>query len=361
MMRIAYYGPGTTTHDRRWVNALAETGWEVTMLRTDGKNTPGYIVEGVNVVNFSSTDVAELRQWLREEKIDLLVAGPLHRHGHAACKSGFLPCILVSWGSDVLWEAQHDDEARKNISAALKSSSGWVVDCAAVYAAARQLGGCADKAVLTIPWGVERSQQAYKGTPIKIRQRAAWPDDVFVAVTNRAMAPIYQVEVVIRAFARAVTRHERMRLLVLGSGPLEGEMRALASGLGLNDFVYFGGRVDEDMMAGYLAESDVYVSASASDGSSVSLMQALWAGLPVIVTDIPSNREWVSEGEHGWLVSNGDVHGYAEAMGEAVILSPDLRLSICQVNRQMARERADWVRHAEAFRSFCEQIVADDA
>ena len=52
--------------------------------------------------------------------------------------------------------------------------------------------------------------------------------------------------------------------------------------------------------------ADLYLSASHSDGSSVSLMEALGCGLPVLVSDIPGNREWVTDGEQGWLFPDGD-------------------------------------------------------
>ena len=48
------------------------------------------------------------------------------------------------------------------------------------------------------------------------------------------------------------------------------------------------------------------MSASLSDGSSVSLMEAMASGLPVLVSDIPGNREWVTE-ENGWLFAVNDV------------------------------------------------------
>ena len=69
------------------------------------------------------------------------------------------------------------------------------------------------------------------------------------------------------------------------------------------DRVHFGGQVGYDNLPLYYGASDLYLSASHSDGSSVSLMEALASGLPVLVSDIPGNREWISEGKTGVAVS----------------------------------------------------------
>jgi len=62
--------------------------------------------------------------------------------------------------------------------------------------------------------------------------------------------------------------------------------------------------------------ADVYVSASHVDGSSVSLLEALACGKPALVSDIPSNCEWVSPGEQGWLFQDGNANELADRMME---------------------------------------------
>jgi glycosyltransferase involved in cell wall biosynthesis len=62
----------------------------------------------------------------------------------------------------------------------------------------------------------------------------------------------------------------------------------------------------------------VYISASHSDGTSISLLEAFATGTPVIVPDIPGNREWVTPGENGWLFPDGDVQALASTIMNAV-------------------------------------------
>jgi glycosyltransferase involved in cell wall biosynthesis len=67
--------------------------------------------------------------------------------------------------------------------------------------------------------------------------------------------------------------------------------------------------------------------------------------LPVIVTDIPSNREWISEPENGWLAQSGSPEGVAAKMLLAAKLTPQERMAISECNRRIVAERADWDRN----------------
>jgi glycosyltransferase involved in cell wall biosynthesis len=87
--------------------------------------------------------------------------------------------------------------------------------------------------------------------------------------------------------------------------------------------------------------ADLYVSPAHVDGSSVSLMEALACGLPCLVSDIPANREWVTEGVNGWLFQDGDVNGLAAR----ILLIMNGRESLGKVGeaaRRVAEEKADW-------------------
>ena len=68
-------------------------------------------------------------------------------------------------------------------------------------------------------------------------------------------------------------------------------------------------------------------------------------GLPVLVTDIPSNREWVREGENGWLVNIDSLDDVAEKMLRTAALKPSQREAMGAQNRNLVAERADWERN----------------
>jgi glycosyltransferase involved in cell wall biosynthesis len=84
------------------------------------------------------------------------------------------------------------------------------------------------------------------------------------------------------------------------------------------------------------------LSCAPSDGSSISLLGAMASGLPVVVSDRPSNREWVKQDANGWLAKPGDPESFAQALVNAVRLEPDRRRSIAARNREIASRDANW-------------------
>jgi glycosyltransferase involved in cell wall biosynthesis len=132
----------------------------------------------------------------------------------------------------------------------------------------------------------------------------------------------------IRGFARL--RQERTaRLLVLGEGPLRGELEALVASLDLQDSVFMPGHVPDPYP--YLAHADLFVLSSAYEGLPGVLLEALVAGVPVVSTDCPSGpAEILENGKYGSLVRVGDPAALAAAMGEALD---------APVDREMLRRR----------------------
>lgn len=119
-------------------------------------------------------------------------------------------------------------------------------------------------------------------------------------------------DVLIRSIALANTWTDT-RLIVLGQGELETELRLLTRKLGIADKVDFLGFVDNPL--DYFAQADVFALASAWEGCSNVLVEALGAGAAVVSTDCPSSpREILEHGRFGQLVSVGDVQGLANAI-----------------------------------------------
>jgi glycosyltransferase involved in cell wall biosynthesis len=87
--------------------------------------------------------------------------------------------------------------------------------------------------------------------------------------------------------------------------------------------------------------SDLYVSASHTDGSSISLIEALASGRPAIVSDIPGNREWIEPGVNGWWFNDGD----EEDLSRAILAAVNQRHQFPEMSkaaRGTAESRADW-------------------
>jgi len=123
--------------------------------------------------------------------------------------------------------------------------------------------------------------------------------------------------VLLRAFHR-VWRSHGAKLLVLGEGPLRAKLESQVVDLGIRDHVDLVGFQDNPF--GWMAASDVFVSASRYEGFPNALVQAMACGLPVVSTDCPTGpREILEDGRWGRLVPVND----AEALASAIIKTLD--------------------------------------
>ena len=123
----------------------------------------------------------------------------------------------------------------------------------------------------------------------------------------------------LEAFAR-VRRKQSCRLIVLGEGELRASLEALAESLGIADSVAFPGFADNPFA--WLAKADVFVLSSRWEGLPTVLIEAAFAGLPIVSTKASAGTmELTGYGRFGQLVEEASPVALAEAM-QAVLTSP---------------------------------------
>ena len=129
---------------------------------------------------------------------------------------------------------------------------------------------------------------------------------------------------------------------MLGNGPLAPTIRRIFQQGRVQDFVHFPGQVSQDKLPDFYRAADLYISTSHSDGTSISMLEALASGTPVLLSDIPGNREWIANpGDIGWLFRNGDIDSLTKGILSAVE-NRDQLPAMSQAARQLAVSRANW-------------------
>ena len=124
--------------------------------------------------------------------------------------------------------------------------------------------------------------------------------------------PIKDHATLLRAFAKVAGQEPDARLLLVGDGPQRPETEALARELGLNgDVIFCGMRDDVPRM---LAAMDVFVLSSLSEGASVTLLEAMAARKPCVVTRVGGNPELVESGRTGLLSHRGEADELARKL-----------------------------------------------
>ena len=332
-MRILYFSQFFNPHDLRFLKTLVANGNEVTFLEIGSHKAA--VPKGVRRIEWKGS----LKAAISTTKPDVIHAGPLHTNGYLAAKSGFRPLVMMSWGWDVLWSAQRSELDRRRIVTALRSADAVITDCAPVSRAVIKLGVTGSK-VVSFPWGVDLMKFRPGKESNDLRRGLNWQDK-FVVLHLRKLEKLYDPETAAKAFVRAVKTNPDIRLLMPGAGALENKLRYLFQKKGLSNRVYMPGSVDQELLPDYYQTADLYLSCSKSDGSSVSLMEAMACGVPALVSDILGNREWVRPGKHGWLVDVGNEGEFAKKILFAASRRKDL-VKMGKAARIVAEKKANW-------------------
>ena len=353
-MRILYFTRDYTPHDYRFLSSLAATGHQIFSLRLEQRGPQleeRSLPPEVKQLNWvggrgparwqdGMTLWRGLKAVIHQVQPDLIHAGPIQTSAFLSAATGFRPLVSMSWGSDLLRDADRNRWWQWVTRYTLRHTDVLVGDCQAVCQKAIRMGFPPEKIVI-FPWGLDLAYFSPRGSGVdKFRARLGW-QDAFVLLSLRSWEPVYGVDVVVKAFIEAARHLPELRLLLLGAGSQAARLRRALEENQMLDRVYFGGQVSQKELPGYYQAADLYLSASHSDGSSVSLMEALACGRPVLVSDIPGNREWVTSGCQGWLFPDGDAARMADLIQQAVVHRNSL-LEMGHAARTLAEERADW-------------------
>lgn len=329
-LRVLYFADAASVHTRRWVAAAVERGARAVVVTRNPGEVPG--ADEVITLRPGSDKLswfAALPEVRRVSRELMQRFQPTLVHGHYVTSYGLwaaacglkLPKVLTAWGSDILVTPRE--------SRLMRAVVGWSLHHADLITAdsmdmldeiGRYHPGAPCHQIL---WGADTD-----------RFVPGEPAPGFQVLSLRSWEPNYNIDVLIKAFARLVQQRPeaQARLCLLGGGPQAAELQALAQQLRVHDQVDFVGRVGDQAMVDALQRSRVSVSVPSSDATSVSVLESMACGLPIIASDLPANRQWITPGQGGWLVPARD----ESALVQALITAHDqaeVRQSMGQCNR----------------------------
>ena len=305
-LRVAYVSESYGPHDHRFLSAAQSVARDVWHLRMEPTVPPQE--ERPTPVGDAHTRlvpsgelgerVSALRAAFAEIEPDVVHAGPLQRVTFPVVLATKAPVVAASWGWDLLRAAVEDPVWRDVAAFSLSRAQGFLGDCAAVFDVARELGYRGPHA--RIPWGVDASQFCPNGP-----SKRFGPEDAFVILSTRNWEEVYDVGTLAQAFSD-LEADVGAHLVLCGSGSEENRLRSILEEASTGGRVTWVGHVSQAELPALYRGADLYVSTSKCDGSSVSLLEAMSCGRPVLVTDIPGNREWVEAAKHRFAVGDAD-------------------------------------------------------
>jgi glycosyltransferase involved in cell wall biosynthesis len=352
-MKICYLANAQSVHTQKWAKFFADKGHEVHLISFEKAH-----IENVTVHNLKRpfalrfgldlplkvSHARFIKRLVRRIDPDVLHAHYLSDYGFYGALCGFKPFIVTAWGSDVLFvpsEGSRKHFIKRYIAKYVIGKADLVTgDSESVVRALVDLG-VAERKVKLIIHGVDFRDFHPVENDEKLKESLRIPRDYRVVISTRNLEPVYDVATLIKAMPYVIDECRNTFFLIVGDGTLRRRLEELAYKLGVTENVRFVGSVSNREMPKFLGVSDIYVSTSLSDTRSVSLLEAMACGLPVVVTDLEGNRECVKEGVNGFVFPKRGFKALAEKI-VYLLREKDIRRKFGVVNRSIAEKEADY-------------------
>ena len=374
-MKILYLSEMLGPHDYRFLKTNIERGYQVTLLAyRDSMEQAGLEAKFYDVRDLKDLKIIhrpelakntplnflkrrkDIRAIIAEEKPDVIHAGWIQTSGFLAALSGFHPYLMMPWGSDIIHFSKDCVRNRIATMIAVKNADMISVDCEyEKKILVDDLKYPADR-VVVMPWDTDlavfNADNKEPGLKAKLGLEGKK-----VMLMMRIFRPEYGIEDFLKALPKVKARNPDARALILGYGPLEGELKKLASDLGVMDYIVWTGYVPQREVVKYINISDIYVSTSLRDGSSSSLLECMACGLSTVVSDIPGNTEWIDDGVNGMVVKRSNPGSIADGLNR-LLKDDSLRKAMSANNIKKIREKADFSKNVKKLDWMYETLAA---
>lgn len=280
--------------------------------------------------------IKALRKIIRDYSPDVIHVHQANSYGYitSMANKGKVPQVLTIWGSDVLLLPQTSSFHKYLVKKSLRASDKITADAGFIEDVVKKLIGSAD--FTTANFGINLPDIT---VDIDKKEKLIY--------SNRLHDSLYNINQIIDGFAEFNGNHPDWKLIIAGRGPLTEALKEQAKKLP-DDSYEFIGFVDYETNMAYYQKSTLYVSIPSSDGTSVSLLEAMACGAIPILSDLPANNEWVKSGNNGVIAGNS----LNEAFEEALKLD---QAAVIDLNKGIIEKKAT----KEANRKIFEGIYAD--
>jgi len=359
-MRIAYLSIGGHIHTERWLRYFVERGHETHLLTVQPSPLDGVRVHDIRTgiplkpLHYAVA-LRRVRRILAEIRPDVLHTHFLTGYGYWGAFSGFHPFIMTVWGDDV-YLTPHQSFLKGVLARAVLRRADLVTgDSGDILDHAVAMGADASTCHV-VQWGVDLTS-FHPGVESGVRERLGIAAGAPLIISIRSFTqPYYNIDTIVGIVPRVLSSRPDAHFIFAGNEGDDAAFRAMAEGLGIDERAHFVGRIPHEELPAYLATSDVFISVPSVDATAVSLLEAMACGSSVIVSDLPSALEWVTDGESGLSVPPRDSDAL-EAAVLRLIESPDLRERLGARAGDIVRERADHRAHMARMEELMESLL----
>lgn len=233
------------------------------------------------------------------------------------------PLVVTTWGSDILVLPKENWIKKKIAQKALSYASLVTADASFMKPMIKDLGTKVE--IVIANFGIELNDG-------NLEDLSKYKKSIIYS--NRLHYDLYRIDKIIEGFAIFQKTNPNWKLIIAGNGNLTDQLKQLAVDLLIVDTYEFVGFINKEENFEFYKQAKIWVSNPVSDGTAVSLLEAMYFGCIPVVSDLPANKEWVNEEfQNGTIISSS----VSKAMEDASKLDWEL---VSSFNRKVILDRA---------------------
>lgn len=349
-MKVMLLADANSVHTLRWANALSARGVRVRIfsLTADSGFIGSYSTDITIVTLHKNVQYCEgglsklsylrslpiILRTIRDFQPDIVHAHYATSYGLLGALSFFRPFVLSVWGSDV-----YSFPRRSLLHKTLIKFNFWRADrlLSTSRSMAEEVALYCKKDVLITPFGIDLSFFR------PIDQSGSGFKDSVVVGTIKSLEPCYGIEYLIRAFSILRERNKSLplKLLIVGGGSLESQLRHLVAQLGVANYTIFTGPIPHSEVVKYYNMMTVPVFVSLAESFGVAAIEAGACEKAVVVSRVGGLPEVVVDQTTGLVVDVQDPMDTALAI-ERLILNDTERLRMGRSARAWIADNYEW-------------------
>lgn len=345
-MHIAIIGSIFSIHVVRWVNALVDRGFKITLfsmhdtmeqidpkvrfIKLPFRNPYGYIL-----------NVLYLRFKIHELKPDIIHSFYAFGYGFLGRSTGYSPHIISVLGSDIYDDIKNRFYKRVIVQNIEKAN----IVCSTSNVMAQQIKDVTkrDLEIRITPFGVDIEK-------FSVIQGLKDNNYELTVGTVKLLEDKYGIDILMESFALFTRKHHdiKTRLILVGNGSKREELILLAKRLNIYEKCEFVGAVKHDEVPYWLNKLDIFLALSRlhSESFGVSVIEAMSCKLPVIVSNVGGLKEVTKNGKTGFIVPNEDPFEAAKKI-EYLYKNPEQRNELGENARSEVVLKYSWSQSVE--------------
>lgn len=252
------------------------------------------------------------------------------------------PLVLTAWGSDVLILPKRSIIHKFIVKSGIKKATIVTADSQEMCDAINGLVPYKD--VVLANFGVDIDVQS-TNSPIRD----------LVLYSNRMHEPLYRIDTVLEESSDFLKIQENAKLIIAGAGSQTDFLQQYVKDQKLESCIEFVGFISSEQNIKNYKESRFFISIPTSDGTSISLLEAMAYGCIPIVSNLNSNKEWIKDGENGIVLQDG------ESLNSG--LQRGLQMDVTQVqqqNQSIIQQKATKEVNSNKFKRIYDRILSSD-